>query len=78
MAGETGLLVLPRAPDALAEAIVSLHDRPEDRQRMGAAARRMAQERFDARKNAEEMLSLYRHLQEVKCASIPGQTGAAE
>lgn len=73
--GETGLLVQPRAPDALAEAIMSLHDHPEDRKRMGVAARRMAQERFDAGKNAEEMLSLYRRLQETKFTNTCGQAG---
>lgn len=75
VAGETGLLVQPRAPDALADAIISLYDHPEDRKRMGAAARRMAHERFDARKNAEKMLSLYRRLQESKCANTCGQAG---
>lgn len=75
VAGETGLLVQPRAPDALAEAIMDLHDHPEDRKRMGAAARRMAHERFDARKNAEEMLSLYRRLQETKYANTCDQAG---
>lgn len=75
VAGETGLLVQPRAPDALAEAIMDLHDHPEDRKRMGAAARRMAHERFDARKNAEEMLSLYRRLQEAKYANTCDQAG---
>lgn len=75
VAGETGLLVQPGAPDALAEAIMSLHDHPEDRKRMGAAARRMSHERFDARKNAEAMLSLYRRLQETKYANTCGQAG---
>lgn len=73
-AGETGLLVRPRAPDALAEAIMRLHDHPEDRQRMGAAARRMAHERFDASKNAEKLLLLYRRLLEAKYSSKRGQT----
>lgn len=62
VAGETGLLVRSGAPEALAEAIIKLHDHPEETKRMGAAARRMAHERFDARKNAGQMLSLYRRL----------------
>jgi glycosyltransferase involved in cell wall biosynthesis len=62
VAGETGLLVRPGAPEALAETIIRLHDHPEEAKRMGAAARRMAHERFDARKNAGQMLSLYRRL----------------
>lgn len=77
VAGETGLLVRPGEPEALAEAIMSLHDHPEDRARMGAAARKMAHERFDARKNAGEMFSLYRRLCEAKYASTGGcQVGA--
>jgi glycosyltransferase involved in cell wall biosynthesis len=64
--GETGLLVQPGAPDALAEAIIRLHNHPEERQRMGAAARNMAHDRFDARKNAGRVLALYRHLLDSK------------
>jgi glycosyltransferase involved in cell wall biosynthesis len=62
LSGETGLLVQPGAPDALAEAIIRLHDNPEDRLRMGNAARRMSYERFDAQKNARKVLRLYQHL----------------
>lgn len=60
--GETGLLVQPGAPEALADAIIGLHDRPHERMRMGEAARKMAHARFDARKNALLMLALYREL----------------
>lgn len=73
VSGETGVLVKPRAPDALAAAIMDLHDHPEDRTRMGAAARKMAQERFDARKNAAKVLDLYQRLQEAKCSNNPSQ-----
>jgi glycosyltransferase involved in cell wall biosynthesis len=77
VAGETGLLVRPGAPEALAEAIMRLYDHPEERRRMGAAARRMAYDRFDARKNAGEMLSLYRRLCETRSASARAyQAGA--
>jgi glycosyltransferase involved in cell wall biosynthesis len=69
VAGETGLLVEPGDPEALATAIMSLHDHPEDRKRMGAAARRMAHQRFDARENAREMLSLYRRLRDARFAA---------
>lgn len=75
-AGETGLLVPPGAPGALAEAIMNLDDHPEDRRRMGATARKMAHERFDARKNAEEVLSLYRRLKETKRMNTCDQMGA--
>ena len=58
VAGETGLLVQPGAPTKLAEAVIRLHDDADARERMGAAARRMANERFDAAKNAKKVLSL--------------------
>lgn len=54
VAGETGLLVQPGAPTKLAEAVIRLHDDADARERMGAAARRMANERFDAAKNAKK------------------------
>lgn len=75
IAGETGLQVQPRAPEALADAIISLHDHPEDRQRMGAAARRMAHNRFDAKKNAEAVLSLYWRLQKAKVSNAYPENG---
>ena len=46
--GMTGLLVPPAAPSALAEAIRALVDAPDRRRAMGTAARRAAQERFNA------------------------------
>ncbi|HEX3953592.1 MAG TPA: glycosyltransferase [Stellaceae bacterium] len=44
--GRTGLLVPPGDPAALADALESLIARPEKRQRLGAAARTVAAERF--------------------------------
>lgn len=44
----TGLLVAPASPQALAEAIRALVERPDLRRAMSAAARRTVQERFDA------------------------------
>lgn len=77
VAGETGLLVEPGNPGALANAITSLHDHPEFRERMGAAARRMAHDRFDARKNARQMLALYRRLHEARHAAIGDRRSGA-
>jgi glycosyltransferase involved in cell wall biosynthesis len=45
--GETGYLVAPGDPDALAEALARLVADPEARRRMGEAGRRRARERFD-------------------------------
>lgn len=60
--GVTGLVVAPGRAKELAEAIMWLYEHPEVRQRMGAAAREMALERFDAAKNARTVLKLYRKL----------------
>jgi glycosyltransferase involved in cell wall biosynthesis len=46
--GMTGLLVPPASPSALAEAIGALIDAPDRHSAMGTAARRTAQERFNA------------------------------
>ena len=64
------------APEALAEAIIKLHDHPEETKRMGAAARRMAHERFDARKNAGQMLSLYKRLRGARSGECRAGAGA--
>jgi sugar transferase (PEP-CTERM/EpsH1 system associated) len=60
--GETGLLVEPGSPDALARVILSLVRDPARRQRMGAAGRRRAEEHFSLSRMAAEYESLYRRL----------------
>jgi len=45
--GQTGLLVKPRSPEQLAEAIDYLLAHPEERSRMGVNARRRVQEHFN-------------------------------
>jgi glycosyltransferase involved in cell wall biosynthesis/peptidoglycan/xylan/chitin deacetylase (PgdA/CDA1 family) len=45
--GEHGILVPPATPSALAQAIVALHDDPERRRRMGAAAQARRRAAFD-------------------------------
>lgn len=58
--GVTGIAIPPRAAPTLAAAIARLAGDPELRQRMGAAARAMAERNFDVQKNAARLLQLYR------------------
>jgi glycosyltransferase involved in cell wall biosynthesis len=60
--GETGLTVKPRAPAALADAIMCLYENPRRRLEMGRNAARLAKANFDARSNAARVLGIYRQL----------------
>ena len=60
--GETGLLVPVDDPAALAAAIETLAASPELRARYGAAARRLAVERFSADAIGRQTVDLYRSL----------------
>jgi glycosyltransferase involved in cell wall biosynthesis len=60
--GETGLRIAARNPEALAAAIGRLSGDRESVRRMGAAARRLAEANFDARRNAERVLEVYERL----------------
>ncbi|HEX8652322.1 MAG TPA: glycosyltransferase family 4 protein [Pyrinomonadaceae bacterium] len=62
--GETALLVEPGDARALSEAIISLSESAELRQRLGAAARREAIERHTWEHNAERVLRAYAALHE--------------
>ncbi len=57
--GETGLLVPPRDAGALGDAIARLAGDANLRARMGAAARRLAEERFGTESVVRETLALY-------------------
>jgi glycosyltransferase involved in cell wall biosynthesis len=58
----TGLAVAARAPQALADAIERMVRDPAARQRMGEAARHLAESNFDAHRNAGRLLALYEEL----------------
>jgi glycosyltransferase involved in cell wall biosynthesis len=57
--GETGLIVPPENPEALAEALASLLADPELAGRMGAAGRERVQQEFTVDRMVEQHLALY-------------------
>jgi len=71
IAGVTGVCVPARDPQALAAAIETLcHDRAAVR-RMGEQARALALRNFDVRRNASEVLALYRRLLAARAKAAP-------
>jgi glycosyltransferase involved in cell wall biosynthesis len=62
---ETGVLVEDFTVDALADAVSELLNDAENRERLGTAARRHAEENFDPEKNARRIESIYRRLAPV-------------
>jgi glycosyltransferase involved in cell wall biosynthesis len=60
--GETGLLVEPRDPKVLAEAICRLLERPEEASSMGSAGRKRVEGDFSASRMAHVMLQLYQEV----------------
>lgn len=58
--GVTGIAIPPKAAPELAAAIARLARDPGERQRMGEAARAMAERNFDVQKNAARLLAVYR------------------
>ena len=60
--GETGILVEPDDPAALADALDSLAADPERRRRLGDAGRERVREHFSADGMARRTLALYEEL----------------
>jgi len=71
--GESGLLVPPRDPDALAEALGRLIRDPDLRRRMGRRGRELAVERFSIQVVVEKTAEIYRDLAgEVRSRAVNG------
>jgi len=62
--GISGLLVPPRNPPLLAEAIFRLLEKPEEAARLGQAARRRVEEHFSIDRMVRQTERLYRSLLE--------------
>jgi glycosyltransferase involved in cell wall biosynthesis len=60
--GETGWLVPPKNPGALAEAILDAVGDRDRARRMAVAGQRRAREMFNVEKTAAEIADLYRHI----------------
>jgi glycosyltransferase involved in cell wall biosynthesis len=60
--GITGLLVPPRDPGALADAIEHLIENPSELKNMGRAGRRLAEREFGIDKIVNQHLEIYREL----------------
>jgi glycosyltransferase involved in cell wall biosynthesis len=69
--GETGLLVEPESPRALARAIVRLARDPALRARLGENARRAAVARHTWRRNAERVVAVYDEIRHGRCTHSP-------
>jgi len=75
--GETGLIVPPRDPAALAAAILELRGDPGRAQEMGREARRRVVERFNFPKMMREYEDFYDRLTVPKAAPAPAHAGIA-
>lgn len=71
--GEEGLLVPPRDAATLARAIIRLLGDKDLRGRLGAAARRRAEDRFDQRAVGDRLVTAYRQVLARKGLGLPQQ-----
>ncbi|RJG23687.1 glycosyltransferase family 1 protein [Massilia cavernae] len=60
--GETGIAIPAKDPAKLAEAILHFADNPDEVERMGANAKRLAESNFDPSTNARKLLELYQRV----------------
>jgi glycosyltransferase involved in cell wall biosynthesis len=72
--GDTGRIVPPKAPDALADAIIALLRLPEgERRALGAAARQRVADEFEIGAIAARYLALYRAMLAEKAAALEAE-----
>jgi len=64
--GETGLLVPPRSPSALADAVLAVLANPTNARAMARAGRKLVEEKFSTRVKVERTEQLYRRLLAVR------------
>jgi glycosyltransferase involved in cell wall biosynthesis len=59
---DTGILVEPRDPPGLADAVVDIAADPSKARQMGAVGHQVAADRFDIRKQAKRLVAEYHSL----------------
>jgi len=64
--GITGSLVLPKNPNALAEAIITLLQNKEKAQRMGQAGRKRVEKMFSLQKNIRQTEEIYEEILQIR------------
>jgi glycosyltransferase involved in cell wall biosynthesis len=69
--GVTGLLCDPRDPDSIAEKVIQVLRDADLRGRLGAAARRVAEQRFSLPALVERNLEYYSQILRVRAGSVP-------
>ncbi|HEV7214452.1 MAG TPA: glycosyltransferase family 4 protein, partial [Chloroflexota bacterium] len=70
--GQNGMVIAPDDGAALGDAILRLQAEPALRARMAQVSYRLAQERFDARKSAQRLLTLLKSLARKRVDRRPG------
>jgi glycosyltransferase involved in cell wall biosynthesis len=69
--GESGLLVKPRNPRALADAALTLLSAPETRRNHAAAARLVVEQRFSMARMTSQLESIYTEVLGARAAGRP-------